>query len=524
MPHEQQAISERWDDRASTVEDDVCAGAYNLVVTRGFDDCSASDAEQLYEIIERISDDIDTAYPDIEDNPTKSKFIWGIPNGVLNRIAASPNSAFRDRLLDVTETMMDSAEDITQMEGVIARARLLGYKDAIEYTIAWCEDPAIDPVVAEHDINLLYDLSYVLGDYPRTRYTDTIDNRVDEKYDFADRYVHGLLNMPEDPAAKMFEAMDERIHLLGGDLVDDREHIAELKNIYESCRCFTPEEITRIHEGAGIVNFGNYSEEQLMRMLRFVDRDKELMDELQNRPVMVCVKDAMGDHNTALSDTPDIFEGSSATTLFFEVSTAVDGLAELGRYADAMADAGVTYDTVVFAAHGFTNDKYSGSGGFKLGNAMIAAEGVYARRKSDAYPNSHDIFASKGLKKLFSGLTPNEVGEVDIMLLSCEQGSRKNKYQVATAEVLADFAQSCMDTPAACTVYALERSTNVEDEIDSAHIVPADGAITVAQVSASGIVRSSTAVKASLKGLMMTGEREDAVAEAGDWAITPQSR
>lgn len=279
-------------------------------------------------------------------------------------------------------------------------------------------------------------------------------------------------------------------------------------------------------KGTGIVSLGIYSEDQLRRMLKFVDKDEVFLQDLKKKPVIVCVKDALGDHNGALSIVPNTFEGRSATTLYFEVTDAKDESRELGKYADAMKERGITYDTVVLAAHGIVKEENNeGNIGFYLGRALIAADDVYTSVKRRKYPESHEIFTSSGLQKLFANLTPNETGEIEILLLSCEQGNGNNLYQVATSEVLADLAQSSLGVPATCIVYGLEKSTNLARSDENPALLEAvhGGDISAAYISSGGRVEYRYIAPSAfqLKGLLSTGQRKDFVLAEGDWARRP---
>ena len=470
------------------------------------EDINLDDVAAIFSIVEAGEMDLRAHSDYLSQSPIITfQLMDKISPVILQRIANDPDHTLRDKLLMLTEKAMDVHHDSIWSKGLASRAKLLGYKDSVDYVGAWFDDNTVDAAPAQHGIDLGLNLHFVFEDYPYSS-----ENNLDEKRDFATRYIRNALKIPEDLAGKMVTAMDERIRISESDRrIYPAKHIEELKAICEARKVLRAKDCALVHEKTGMVNFGKYSAEQLERMNQLAKGDDALLEQLRSGPVMLVLRDALGDHNGALDRTAKLLEGDSATTLFFELSSAENEFSELGKYAALLANYGIKYDTVVIAAHG--NDD-----GFQIGNEMVVSDELYVddikKRKG-----AHSVYESAGLHALFKGIEPDEVNQATILLMSCKQGARDNRLQLSMLEVLCDLAAS-EGASGYYDAYGFMVSTNI-DTNDKRDILVKEGFMSHVEITPGGRVsREADAYHGvRLKGLL-SQEGRAKYRRPGEWA------
>lgn len=193
--------------------------------------------------------------------------------------------------------------------------------------------------------------------------------------------------------------------------------------------------LTRIYDGCGIINFDNYSPEQLDRMARFLDGDPELHGYLYSGDLTVVLTDANGDHNGAFGSTASTFDpaNSEGRVLFFEVQKPTD----IYRHMIKVNKSGLKPSTLVLGAHGAPGTMTFGSSAhgneFKITNYDPEAIKLDREQNGSSDMWMHPLGASDGLKRLVDEYmqdihdpdAPDEAkGRRRIILKSCSQAAQ----------------------------------------------------------------------------------------------------
>mgnify|MGYP007026486642 CR=1 FL=1 len=162
--------------------------------------------------------------------------------------------------------------------------------------------------------------------------------------------------------------------------------------------------IMRLHKECGIVNFADTTYVMLERMVKFIDRDPELMERLQNHEVCVVIKDGSNDHNGAFIHDDSIFETVDEATLLFEVyrsNSGNDEAQQITSMGDLLADRDIHPSLVVYGAHG-------NRGYMNMGWVTVGAKGKHA-------------FSDTGLMRIIQAMKPDRDGNCSIFINSCLQ-------------------------------------------------------------------------------------------------------
>ncbi len=162
--------------------------------------------------------------------------------------------------------------------------------------------------------------------------------------------------------------------------------------------------ITRLHEECGIVNFADTTRTMLERMVKFIDRDPELMEHLQNHEVCVVIKDASNDPSGTFVHEDSIFETVDEATLLFEVYRSNNGNDEtqqITSMGDLLAERDIHPSLVVYGAHG-------NMGLMNMGWVTVGAKGKLA-------------FSDTGFMRIIQAMKPDRDGNCSVFIDSCLQ-------------------------------------------------------------------------------------------------------
>ena len=402
----------------------------------------------------------------------------GIPKSLLYKISRSPHQALRNRLLELTEKQLAMKDQQVNRLAIVERARLLGYRDLLDYVVAHINGELEDAVPAKYGLIVKDCLDMVFWDYPQNEVDYDVPLQ-QERRDFGMRYAQGILGLSASLASSMPLG-----DLWSNEESLDAQYISELRSLYNLRIELSAEQINRIHEHTGIVNFTHYSRQQLHRMLEFADGNELLLSRIRKQPVIVCVRDVVSDHDGAFGRMPQDFEGDSATTLFFEMSgkpnDAVQGIKDR---IDALGYSGISYDTLILGGH----DPRHGAG---------------------------NILNPSVLRKLFSGLVTDESGEATIVLLACNQDAQDSTLQVAKLEALSGLALLVGAGTAKLVTYSYAVSVGTVRLAQGIITVP-DDSLAEVELSPSGKLRRKIGKNHQfrLRGLMSQSKRQESGSE-----------
>jgi hypothetical protein len=149
-------------------------------------------------------------------------------------------------------------------------------------------------------------------------------------------------------------------------------------------------------------------------MVRFVERDPELLGELQQKDVCVIFRDATGDYNGGLGSVHAEFETDGAT-LLFEVSGMTNGGEEMRRYMKLLAERDVHPAVVVLAGHGQP-------GRIAFGEGRLVSRGIdHITIYNEA--TLHDV----GMGEFLANMKPDADGNCSVVFKSCSQAASVSK-------------------------------------------------------------------------------------------------
>lgn len=167
-------------------------------------------------------------------------------------------------------------------------------------------------------------------------------------------------------------------------------------------------DIERLYEECGIVNFADIPLSQLRRMVKFIDKDPELMEHLQQHEVCALVKDATNDYNHAFTGAYKMFETEEEATLVFEIA-GEDGWepdsltrTQIARVGESLKERNIQLSALVIAGHG---DR----GGTQMGSAAIGGKGGMTLAESGL------------LDIMMNNMKPDRDGNCSIVYDSCSQ-------------------------------------------------------------------------------------------------------
>lgn len=209
------------------------------------------------------------------------------------------------------------------------------------------------------------------------------------------------------------------------------------------------DELTELYEGAGLIALERYGTDQLKLMKSFLDGDQEVIEGLRKEEVTVVITDSTEDHNGAFSSDGEKFR-TDDRTLFFEITSAENGLNQIGKYTKLLQKHGIKPKTLVLGAHGSPQQS------MRFGNNKLRAQEIVQREGVWSNNTALDEMLRQMDRQ-------SEDDPARLILLSCSQGSRDNESGLSMADAIASRVESI-------DIYA----PNVPTDIGS-HENPAEG-------------------------------------------------
>lgn len=188
----------------------------------------------------------------------------------------------------------------------------------------------------------------------------------------------------------------------------------------------TPQELGLAYEQAGLVSLERYDKSQLKLMVDFINGDETLIERLKSSEVTVVITDSTEDHNGAFSFDGQTFR-TDGRTLFFEISSAENGLSQLSKVTALLQKHQIRPSTVVLGAHGSPEQT------MRFGNSVLSAKELIQRDGVWSQDTAFDELL--GCMKELNNTEPAR-----LLLASCSQGSRENGQGKSMADVIAERA------------------------------------------------------------------------------------
>ncbi|MES2630891.1 MAG: hypothetical protein V4611_02960 [Patescibacteria group bacterium] len=218
----------------------------------------------------------------------------------------------------------------------------------------------------------------------------------------------------------------------------------ELSNIGEKINSIGAENAARLRNECGIVNFGELSTDQLDRMVRFIDNDPELTQELSSREVCVVIRDATSDWNGAFKDSYKTYEPEDGVMLAFEISSMAESGKQMREISQLLIDRGIDPSVLVIAGHGSPGLVQFGDG------LLLAREPKYSPQEE------YSTIENSGLGDLMGSMRPDRDGNSHIIYHSCSSGGTFNE----------SFAEPLMpDNPALAPLQSTEDLELAEQQL-----------------------------------------------------------
>jgi hypothetical protein len=210
-------------------------------------------------------------------------------------------------------------------------------------------------------------------------------------------------------SAKTLEASQAAPDEVDGSRVNAYRLKEEMLKIVHAVNEIGLDGVKKLRGECGIVNFGELSSTQLSRMLKFVDKDPEMMKQIKEKEVCVVIRDATNDWNGAFSGTYNKFEPENGLMLAFEVSESTRTQKQLDALATVLRDREVEPSVLVIAGHG-------SPGSVELGDSNILARSDM--RITSDYPSVDE----SGIAKIIHSMRPDRDGNSSIIYNSCSGG------------------------------------------------------------------------------------------------------
>jgi hypothetical protein len=267
---------------------------------------------------------------------------------------------------------------------------------------------------------------------------------------FSREYLAGL-GMNDEFVDRAVHAMRGRISIQSRpesgvrDIVSSLSVTEELVGFSEQVQALGIEGVRALAEEAGIVNFSNFTLDQLQTTLGLIQGDQKVIDRLRDGDCAVMVLDGTEDWNGAFRGVGKLFSGDAGKVVVFELSSMADDAEELSKRVSLLEDNGVKASTLVIGGHGRP-------GGIHIG------DGYLGYRSGPDLPGVVSVAQSVTMKRLFGRLKPStETGRASIIIKSCSQASSETAKKVSTAMRMAREAGRKGDVPV--SVYAAEVPT-----------------------------------------------------------------
>jgi hypothetical protein len=207
-------------------------------------------------------------------------------------------------------------------------------------------------------------------------------------------------------------------HSMPGGCVDNGLLSAVIEDTAYNVDALGVDKIQQLREKAGIVNFDHYSVDQLERMSRLINGDKELIAHLQAGDVTTTFTVSKGDHNGAFSAVSRVFEKPSGRSLFFEINQPSD----FYRHSILLKNLGIADSTRMLGAHGGNGAMWFGRGTDRFSVGMNQVDSSWTKSiKVGDIPGIRAI-ASDYMQESRAIDDPDSMkGRKRLIILSCSQ-------------------------------------------------------------------------------------------------------
>jgi hypothetical protein len=241
------------------------------------------------------------------------------------------------------------------------------------------------------------------------------------KRGWGDRFLAWAVGLPKAQRGELQFASYSRTSNLDTGFLSSRQFESMLNGAFRSTHGLGIDQIKKLRDQAGIVNFDYYEAEQLKQMSALLNGDPAVIKHLQDGDTTVIMSDAKGDYNGALRETQSQFETESQRTLVFEINRPSD----FYRHMLLLNRLGVRPSTLVLAAHGLPGLIKFGKGedAFRIFSSNFSTEG------SVNQIDTH-LLDAKGLPKMVQAMMQDSrgiddnlsaIGRRRIILKSCYQ-------------------------------------------------------------------------------------------------------
>lgn len=416
-------------------------------------------------------------------------FLYMLSKPLHDRLATEADEAYRALCLANNQAILCEQ---TTASSIYLRGCLLGHQSGIDYIVACQQDPSYDWLLTELDIDM-HDpeqVDAIAAHY----YFDTVRNEQDA-YDVGCEYMTKLIGLPAETLDR-FSDMVDQYSRNQDDVLVGNEHLkalCDLRHQIESYQRLSVQDVAVICEQTGIVNLHRYNESQLERMRQLLAGDEQLLEQLHRQPVMLCVLDGLNDQTDMLANLPAAVDGSSATTLYFELSSPEHSLQDLQVYMDVLSQQSINYETVFIGSHGLGE-----SHSFWAGNEVISVADGSDDADIEAVVPTQAVATCQAMQRLLAGLVPDERGQATVVLLACYQGARSTTTADSMIEQLASLAAVQGASPARYTVFGATAKIPDCATTEDFYRYVATGQLAAAHVDLHGVSRYQTAVTPGL--------------------------
>ncbi len=309
-----------------------------------------------------------------------------------------------------------------------------------------------------------------------------------EKSDFGFEFLANEMGLSSTLSSEMMVAMYGRASEKAGPTDDERVRSLsldrvryELEKVAKAVDQVGAEKIERLRTECGMVNVGEMSPDQLDRMVRLMDRDPLLIQELQSKEVCAILKDATSDWNGAFRGMSKEYETNQGSTLVFEVSNLKSSDRQLQDQIGLLRSLGIRPAVLVIAGHGKP-------GALRLGDGVLIPH--TDELIQDEQLEGATTLAETGLDQLIADMKPDRDGNCTVIYKSCSQGGALSNEDDST---LTRTAKVVRDTAPGKTyqIYGTKRPNNIRpDEYGDIHDSVNGQRITRVIVGESGAIYS----------------------------------
>ena len=232
-----------------------------------------------------------------------------------------------------------------------------------------------------------------------------------QKNEFGFEFLVNNLGLSWEYSDEMMVAMHGRVREEGMLDLSLHKMRGELERISGAVEQYGAEKIERLRQECGIVNVGEMSLSQLDRMIRLVDQDSALIEDLASKEVCVIFRDATSDWNGAFAGINNEYETNQGSTLVFEVSNLKRSDSQLKDQIGLLRSLGIQPAVLIIAGHGEP-------GAVHMGDGVLIPHELLRREQ----PENASTFAETDLDLLIDDMKPDRDGNCTVIYESCSQG------------------------------------------------------------------------------------------------------